>query len=154
MDEARRRIEIARKNNATALNLSHLDLTSLPPELFSLANLQILGLYNNQLTSLPPSVKNWTALQGLSLDSNQLTSLPPSVQNWTALRVLYIDSSVHLPIEVIYWRSVERIVERNQETNQWNSHVNVCEIGRFLRSRMFSLRFPQYYEKLRDYWTK
>ena len=177
MDEARQRIEIAIKNNVTTLDLSYSGLTSLPPELFLLSNLQALILYgnqltslpsevsnwtalqrlylgNNRLTSLPPAIQNWTALQRLSLNNNQLTSLPPTVQNWTALRIIYIDSSIRLPIEVVYWRSIVYIIEWNQETNEWIDHINVCDIGRFLRSRVFSCRFPQYYEKLRDYWTK
>ena len=138
----------------TTIHLNNLAICKLSDELFALTNVKALFLHSNRLTSLPPEVSNWTTLQRLSLDHNQLASLPPAVQKWTALQVLYIDSSVRLPIEVIYWRSVEWIGERNQETGQWIYHNNACKIGRFLRSRVFALRFPQYYEKLRDYWTK
>jgi len=143
--------------NWTALQVLYLhnnQLTSLPPEVSNWTALQVLSLSDNQLTSLPPEVSNWTALRVLFLSFNRLASLPSAVQNWTALQELYINSSVRLPVEVAYWRSVERIGERNQKTDQWIFHVNVCEIGRFLRSRVFSLRFPQYYEKLRDLWTE
>lgn len=58
-------------NDGTELNLSYLELTSLPDYLP--AGLQELRCDGNQLTSLPPLP---TGLQTLRCNHNQLTTLP------------------------------------------------------------------------------
>jgi Leucine-rich repeat (LRR) protein len=78
--EALRRIEVARVNAATELNLSNLGLTALPAEIGQLTNLQILHLANNQLTSLPPEMSQLSNLQVLELEGNPLTMPPADVQ--------------------------------------------------------------------------
>jgi hypothetical protein len=54
-------------------------LSSLPPEIGSLINLQGLGLSGNQLSSLPPEIGNLTNLQGLGMGGNPLEFPPPEV---------------------------------------------------------------------------
>jgi len=68
-------------------------LSSLPPEIGSLANLWNLDLYSNQLTSLPPEFTNLSNLSGLWLTANQLTSLPAEFFNLTNLSNLRLDSN-------------------------------------------------------------
>ena len=47
------RIRACKRAEHTMLDLVQLGLTSLPPEIWQLTNLQTLILDNNQLTSLP-----------------------------------------------------------------------------------------------------
>jgi internalin A len=54
-------------------------LTSLPPEIGVLANLQWLSLSGTQLTALPPEIWRLTNLQVLILGGNQLTTLPAEI---------------------------------------------------------------------------
>jgi internalin A len=70
------RIEQARADNATELDLSELALTALPEQLGQLGNLQTLYLADNQLTALPEQLGQLGNLQYLDLQNNQLTALP------------------------------------------------------------------------------
>ena len=54
-------------------------MTSLPPEIGQLTNLQQLNLSYNRLTRLPPEIGQLTNLQELDLSNNPLTSLPPEL---------------------------------------------------------------------------
>ncbi|MSP13971.1 MAG: hypothetical protein EXR62_13575, partial [Chloroflexi bacterium] len=54
-------------------------LTSVPPELGQLANLQTLWLDSNQLTSVPRSLAGLVNLKELNLSSNPLRTPPPEV---------------------------------------------------------------------------
>ncbi len=58
-------------SKANQLDLSSLDLTSLPLEIGRLTNLQTLYIRGNQLTSLPPEIGQLTNLQ--TLDRNPTT---------------------------------------------------------------------------------
>ncbi len=50
------RIQEAKEGEATRLDLSGMDLTTVPPELGQLTNLQVLPLHENPLSSPPPEV--------------------------------------------------------------------------------------------------
>ncbi|MEH1904202.1 MAG: leucine-rich repeat domain-containing protein [Nostoc sp.] len=51
-------IEQAVTDKVTELDLSHRGLTTLPPEIVQLTNLQSLDFSYNQLSSLPPEIGN------------------------------------------------------------------------------------------------
>ena len=53
MAEALKRIEQARREGSTELDLAGLKLTTLPESLWQLTALKELRLFNNQLTTLP-----------------------------------------------------------------------------------------------------
>ena len=52
--------------------LSNRGLTTLPPEILELTNLELLTLDHNQLTALPPEIALLTNLASLSLDGNRI----------------------------------------------------------------------------------
>jgi len=74
----------------TKLNLSTKALTSLPPEIGKLSNLQTLYSFDNQITTLPPEIGKLSNLQTLSLSSNQITTLPLEIGNLSKLRTLFL----------------------------------------------------------------
>jgi len=75
--------------NLTLLNFAGDNLTSIPPEIGTLKNLQVLYLNNNpRLTSLPDEIGNLPDLRMLSLYNDQLTALPPSIANLKNLTLL------------------------------------------------------------------
>ena len=78
-EEARRRIAACADAGESALDLSSLGLTALPPEITSLTALTTLHLDNNQLSALPPEIASLTALTLLSISHNQLSVLPPEM---------------------------------------------------------------------------
>ncbi|MGB9940660.1 COR domain-containing protein [Methanosarcina sp.] len=79
LNEIKDLIREAKRNNATTLDLSFKELTSLPPEILELKNLTTLYISNNQLTSLPPEISELKNLTTLDISNNQLTSLPPEI---------------------------------------------------------------------------
>jgi Leucine-rich repeat (LRR) protein len=58
--EAARRIEQARREGATTLDLSNMDLTEVPEAIASLTQLTELKLSDNHLTSLPELIASLT----------------------------------------------------------------------------------------------
>ena len=85
--------EIAQLTNLQQLNLAGNELTTLPPEIAQLTNLQELNLARNQLTTLPPVIAQLTSLQRLDLDGNELTTLPPEIAQLTSLRELNLEGN-------------------------------------------------------------
>ncbi|MEH2156291.1 leucine-rich repeat domain-containing protein [Nostoc sp.] len=96
-------IEQAVRDKVTRLNLSGKGLTTLPPEIVQLTNLQSLNLCNNQLSSLPLEIVQLTNLRSLDLWSNQLSSLPPEIVQLTNLQTLDLSSNQlsSLPLEIV-----------------------------------------------------
>lgn len=63
--------------------LSNNSLTHLPPELWGLANTEVLSLRNNELTELPHCIRKLHQLKELNIASNQIEVLP-----WSLLGML------------------------------------------------------------------
>ena len=91
--EALQRIEEARRSNATRLDLSYLNLTTVPESLSQLASLQKLYLHNNQLTTIPEFLGKLSTLQELKLENNKLTAIPEFLSQLSALQDLYFDNN-------------------------------------------------------------
>lgn len=70
------------------LDLQNQDLTSVPDEIRSFANLQILDLSHNQITVLPEWLPGLTSLNKLYINHNQILSLEP-LTLVTGLNTLY-----------------------------------------------------------------
>ncbi len=91
--EASIRIEEVRKSRADKLDLSGLELTSLPKAIFALTQLKTLDLGGNRLDSLPESLGRLTCLESLYLVLNQLNSLPDSIGKLNNLRELEFNAN-------------------------------------------------------------
>ena len=79
-----------------SIGLADKDLTGpIPPEVGSLAALEVLDLNGNDLTGpIPREIGNLTALKQLRLDGNQLTGpIPPEIGSLVALKGLYLDGN-------------------------------------------------------------
>ncbi|MBI3822971.1 MAG: TIR domain-containing protein [Planctomycetes bacterium] len=87
--EALKRIEACRLEKWTNLDLSKLDLKTVPPEIGQLTALLTLELYSNQLTWLPPEIGQLKALKILHLGYNCFTVLPPQIGQLAALTHLF-----------------------------------------------------------------
>jgi Leucine-rich repeat (LRR) protein len=89
--KAQERIQTARKNKSTEINLSECQLKKLPHVVrTSLKNLTVIRLSHNYLTFIPPSIANFVDLEELYLDTNELENLPKELFTLQKLRVLNI----------------------------------------------------------------
>ncbi|MBN3948066.1 MAG: leucine-rich repeat domain-containing protein [Nostoc sp. NMS7] len=86
--KAEQRIEKARQEGATELDLSNMELTEVPEAIASLSQLQELNLSNNQLTEIPDAIASLSQLQELNLSNNQLTEIPDAIAFLTQLQEL------------------------------------------------------------------
>ena len=89
-------IEVDNQGRVVAVVLSNNDLTGpIPPELGSLAALQVLYVENNNLTGeIPPELGNLTALRYLNVSNNRLTGpIPRELGSLTTLQDLQLFSN-------------------------------------------------------------
>lgn len=86
--KALERIKDAVSNKKTELDLSELDLRSLPFEIFELTNLQTLDLHGNHINDIPESLSILTDLRSLTLARNHLVTIPNSLGALLNLRSL------------------------------------------------------------------
>jgi Leucine-rich repeat (LRR) protein len=70
---------LAQPDSVLKLNLKGKKLKEIPPEVFSLHNLQVLILSRNHIKELPPAIEKLKSLQELDLSNNDLTQLPPQI---------------------------------------------------------------------------
>jgi Leucine-rich repeat (LRR) protein len=79
-------------DSTTTLDLSCLQLTNLPVEIFKLkpiiSSVKTLDLSHNKLTYIPPEIGNLVGLQHLTLNENQIATLPPEIGSLRALESL------------------------------------------------------------------
>jgi internalin A len=86
--------EIGQLTNLTTFDLSENQLTSIPPEIGQLTNLSMLFFYNNQLTTLPSEIGKLSNLIDLFLYNNQLTALSPEIGHLNNLTRLYLNANL------------------------------------------------------------
>lgn len=87
-DAAANRIERARRDGSTVLDLRHLGLDALPASLGYLAGLTELYLGGNRLNVLPRGLGKLTELVTLDVNGNWLTELPRELSKLTKLTKL------------------------------------------------------------------
>jgi internalin A len=87
------RIREARGAKSTSLNLSGLQLDSLPKSVGQLVNIKTLVVSTNQLTELPESLSRLSSLDTVVLAENRLASLPDWLGSLTRLRRLDLSSN-------------------------------------------------------------
>jgi hypothetical protein len=94
-DEAQRRIERCLQAGAhgTLLDLTGLDLLTLPPEIGELTSVTKLWLLRNRLETLPPEIGQLTTLQEFSAARNRLKDLPDTFGALGNLRKLWLDQN-------------------------------------------------------------
>ncbi len=99
-----------RKTGLTVLSLQGNHLTSLPPEIGLLTQLEQLNLYGNGLTTFPPEIGKLTRLELLDAWDNELTSLPEigGLSSLTDLE-LYRNRLTSLPPEIGRLQNLERL---------------------------------------------
>ena len=75
-------------SRSMALDLSHLTLTRLPPEIGNFQNLRELYLDHNNLSTLPPQITSLRFLNRLDLSHNHLKTLPSNIGSLRQMLIL------------------------------------------------------------------
>ncbi len=104
----------------TALDLSSKKLSTLPPEISHLPNLQVLDLANNALTALPESVGKLVQLKELTLVENQLRELPESFRDLKNLEQIFLPLNRFntIPVQLSQCGNLEYLcIDRNRLTS-------------------------------------
>jgi internalin A len=133
---AERRIQEALESGATVLDLSGLELTSVPESISQLANLTELYLDRNQLTSVPKELGNLANLTRLDLSHNQLISVPKELGNLANLTQLDLSQNqlTTVPKELGNLANLTRLhLHQNQLTSVPK------ELGNLVNLTLFSL---------------
>jgi small GTP-binding protein len=89
-----KRIEEADPSITLELDLSKLNLTSLPKDVNKLKNLQILNLGQNNLSSLPVEICDLKKLTILDLGENKFQKFPEEVLEFRTLGELYLGTNL------------------------------------------------------------
>ncbi len=77
----------------TKLELTALNVSTIPPEVFNLLSLSELWLGYNQLKELSASIGDLKNLKKLSLSNNHITHLPPKITQLNNLKLLALDKN-------------------------------------------------------------
>ncbi len=95
-------IEQTDRGQSDYLDLSHKELTFVPPEIGRLTSIKRLNLAGNYLTNLPVEIKQLTNLYYLNLGSNQFAIFPEEIGQLTNLRILDLvcNQLTSLPAEI------------------------------------------------------
>ena len=86
-------IRHAKRNGVTELELSHENITKIPPEIGQLQNLTYLSLHRNEIDELPPEIGQLQNLTCLSLSKNYIGELPPEIGQLKSLTELNLSNN-------------------------------------------------------------
>lgn len=98
--------EVGTLTNLQLLSLSECGLKSLPDELSNCKNLQMISLYHNKLKFLPVFFREFTKLEVLYLGQNRLVEIPIWVGGLGKLRRLDVSRNPITPAELNYIRNM------------------------------------------------
>ena len=105
LQRVRQKVEEAKINRSTQLNLSEMGIKYLPPGIFSgLTSLQYLSLSNNQLTDIQGVFTGLNSLQELYLSNNQLGkgNLQDVFSGLTSLQKVYLYNNQLTDIQGVF----------------------------------------------------
>jgi small GTP-binding protein len=107
-----RKIKEAEENHYISLDLSDMNLSTLPKEIGKCNNLRELILWKNKITKLPKEIGNLKNLETLYLSGNKIVQLPIEIGELTNLRELYLafNQIKEFPIELTYLKRLEKLV--------------------------------------------
>lgn len=102
-------IKKAHEQNSTYVNLSRMNLTSLPSEIKILSNLEILDLNNNRFTHFPSELFCLKTLVELDLSNNNISTIPSDIKYLNNIQDLCLGKNkiTILPEELLFLSNLE-----------------------------------------------
>jgi len=130
------------------LSLKGKKLKEIPPEVFTLNNLQVLILSKNQVKEIPADIAKLKSLQELDLSNNDLTNLPPQIGELLHLSILKLNKNeiTSLPPETGNLINLE-ILE------MWDNELDTVpeEMKNLRHLKVFELRGILFSDEQQDY---
>jgi Leucine-rich repeat (LRR) protein len=111
----------AAESDAHTLSLRYQSLTSLPPEIGQLTNLQSLDISMNSISELPQEIENLSKLTSINFTDNELKRVPPELGLLKKLETLHLykNKLTTLPNEIgqltqlreirLHWNQLESL---------------------------------------------
>ncbi len=106
------KIQRARDEKWTQLNLSRQEIIKLPPEIGQLSSLKELDLNNNYLEKLPPEIGKLVNLRKINLDFNSIETIPPQIKNLENLKSFNLANNktlINLPDEIFALKNLQEL---------------------------------------------
>ena len=116
-DEVLQRIAAMRKNGSTLLDLSKMELTRIPKEVFELEQLTELDLMGNNITRLPREIAQLKNLKKLLLKHNPIAYIDDSLTALTQLEVFKLDGGKLMEFPAVLLK-MQSLVNISLEDNQ------------------------------------
>lgn len=141
--EAYAKIQEAKKNNSTELNLSYLALAEVPEEIYSLEQLESLNLRNNNLIIIPDELSKLSRLTRVILYENPLEYVP-NVQG------LYLDFECYLNIRsnIIAENITGTVVWRKESVQELDILAELTSLELLFFDDIMLTEFPESIFKL------
>lgn len=117
------RIYQAYIHQASELDLSHLNLTSLPSVLTQLTHLKKLKINNNYLYSLPEGFNHLTQLESLDLANNGFDEIPEIPEIPAVLKTMKLKLDIIDPCDLKSVSELKDLKDLKQRLKQWVNEV-------------------------------
>lgn len=118
-----RRIKYALLNKTKKLNLSNLNLTTIPSSISKLKNIESLDISNNQITEIPETIAELDNLKSLTITSNKIKSIPSHLSKLKYLEIINISGNEIENIDDIF-KKIPNLKELKASHNKLRS-VNI-----------------------------
>ena len=114
-------------NNLTTLDLSRNQLSTIPPSISNLTNLEALRIYHNKITGgIPPQfIMNLTKLEFIDLSYNMITTIPSAITELKSLVSLNLSTNqISRPptLDLINHLLLTRRIIEDSTTNSYHSY--------------------------------
>nr|KAF6502415.1 Ras suppressor protein 1 [Molossus molossus] len=144
-------------SHITQLVLSHNKLTTVPPNIAELKNLEVLNFFNNQIEELPTQISSLQKLKHLNLGMNRLNTLPRGFGSLPALEVLDLTynnlNENSLPGNFFYLRNLDLTGQKQvfkAENNPWVTPIadqfqlGVSHVFEYIRSETYKYLYGRH----------
>lgn len=97
MDECQKLIRHCKRYGSKELNLSNQQVTTIPPEVFKLNNIEHLIMQNNKIKEIPSDLQLLVTLKTLDLSQNEIQEVPSFIEDMNQLDFLNLSNNPLLP---------------------------------------------------------
>ena len=117
------------------LDLSFMDLTIIPSQIFQMENLEYLNISNNSISEIPKKIKKLIYLKTLYAKNNPITTIHKNMINLQKLKEIYMEEDFVINSILKWSNSIALTEENNLNVNNLSEelehlilNVSNCEL--------------------------